>query len=79
MMKKRDQDSDDSSKDYGNHNFQQVSVLWSLKPENEIFKEESQLSEYISILVVAYVEVKLSDVEVTLFLAKITLSNIVQL
>ena len=23
-MKKRDQDSDDSSKDYGNHNFQQV-------------------------------------------------------
>ena len=33
-------------------------------PENKTFEEESQLSEYISILFVAYVEVKLSDVEV---------------
>ena len=36
-------------------------------PENEIFKEESQLSEYTSILLVACVQVKLSAVEVRLF------------
>ena len=42
-------------------------------PENKTFKEESQLSEYISILLVAYVQVKLSAVEVMLFFAKITL------
>ena len=45
-------------------------------PENKTFKEESQLSENISILLVAYVQVKLSAVEVRLFLAKITLSFI---
>ena len=45
-------------------------------PENKTFKEESQLSEYISILLVAFVQVKLSSVEVRLFLAKITLSFI---
>ena len=45
-------------------------------PENKTFKEESQLSEYISILLVAFVKVKLSSVEVRLFLAKITLSFI---
>ena len=45
-------------------------------PENKTFKEESQLSEYISILLVAYVQVKLSAVEVSLFLAKITLSYV---
>ena len=44
-------------------------------PENKTFKEESQLSEYISFLLVAYVEVNLLDVEVRLFLAKITLYN----
>ena len=43
-------------------------------PQNKTFKEESQLSEDISILLVAYVQVKLSAVEVRLFLAKITLS-----
>ena len=43
-------------------------------PENKTFKEESQLSEYISILLVAYIQVKLSAVEVRLLLAKITLS-----
>ena len=52
--------------------FQQDPMLWSLMPENEIFKEESQLSEYISILLVAYVQVKLLAVEVMLFFAKIT-------
>ena len=52
--------------------FQQDPMLWSLMPENEIFKEESQLSEYTSILLVACVQVKLSAVEVRLFLAKIT-------
>ena len=36
-------------------------------PENKTFKEESQLSENISILLVAYVQVKLSAVEVRLF------------
>ena len=36
-------------------------------PENKTFKEESQLSEYISILLVAFVQVKLSAVEVRLF------------
>ena len=45
-------------------------------PENKTFKEESQLSEYISILLVAYVQVKLSAVEVRLFLAKIAMSFI---
>ena len=45
-------------------------------PENEIFNEESQLSEYTSILLVACVQVKLSAVKVRLFLAKITLSYI---
>ena len=45
-------------------------------PENKTFKEESQLSEYISILVVAYVEVKLSVVEVRLIMAKIMLSYV---
>ena len=45
-------------------------------PENKILKEESQLSEYISILLVAYVQVKLSAVEERVFLAKITLSFI---
>ena len=30
--------------------FQQDPMLCSLMPENEIFKEESQLSEYTSIL-----------------------------
>ena len=47
--------------------FQQDPMLWSLMPENEIFKEESQLSEYTSILLVACVQVKLSAVEVRLF------------
>ena len=47
--------------------FQQDPMLWSLMPENEIFKEESQLSEYITISLVAYVQVKLSAVEVRLF------------
>ena len=45
-------------------------------PENKTFKEESQLSENISILLVAYVQVKLSAVEVRLFLAKIAMSFI---
>ena len=45
-------------------------------PQNKTFKEESQLSEDISILSVAYMQVKLSAVEVRLFLAKITLSFI---
>ena len=45
-------------------------------PENKTFKEEFQLSEYTSILLVAYVQVKLSAVEVRLFLAKITLGSI---
>ena len=59
-----------------NSHFQQVPVLWSLKPENKRFKEESQLSEYISISLVAFVQTKLSAVEVRLFLAKITLCYI---
>ena len=45
-------------------------------PENKTFKEESQLSEYIGTLLVAYVQVKLSAVEMRLFLAKITMSFI---
>ena len=45
-------------------------------PENKTFKEESQLSEYISILLEAYVQVKLSAVKERFFLAKITLSFI---
>ena len=55
------------------HHFQQVPVLWSLKSEKKRFREESQLSEYISVLCVAFVGVELSAVEVGLFLAKITL------
>ena len=47
--------------------FQHDPMLWSLMPENEIFKEESRLSEYTSILLVACVQVKLLAVEVRLF------------
>ena len=51
-----------------NRRFHQVPVVWSIKHENENFRGGPYLSEYISTLFVACVQVKLSAVKARLML-----------